>query len=514
MYLPQFHRVPENDVWWGEGFTEWMAAKQAVPLFKGHEQPRIPLNGNYYDLMDKGTMEWQAALAHEYGIDGFCFYHYWFKEGRKILEKPAENLLQWKDIDMPFCFCWDPVSWARTWTKLGNSWADLYEKPHSRTTDKGILLEQDFGSYDAWKEHFYYLVPFFRDERYIKKDGKPVFLFTTSLVKDCIARMLLYWRKLAKKEGLPGLYIIIVGDSPELAADAVVLPMSYFRETTWGYDNNIKHIIPGTNIEGYSYDAVWQNYLRYMPVHVQPTLWMCVLSYDDTPRRGGETGRIYLDASPEKFRKYFALLVEKSRRLKNPFIFVDAWNEWGEGKYLEPDTTNGYKYLEAVHDVMKMTTEQLKWARERYNSIHDIEDEYDKYIELLQKKLMTEQRRRLLLSDWIHALIPQNVLAKYLVSCGYNTISIYGFGVYGRLLYDTLEQNSVVIKYAVDKCKQSIKDAPVPIYDLDDDLPQCDAMIVSPVTEYEAILSTLAGKVQCPVLSLSEVVAEAKKFKH
>ena len=120
MYLPQFHRVPENDAWWGEGFTEWTAVKKAVPLFEGHEQPRTPLNSNYYDLMDKGTMEWQADLAKKYGIDGFCFYHYWFRDGRRILEKPAENLLQWKDIDMPFCFCWDPVSWARTWTKLGN----------------------------------------------------------------------------------------------------------------------------------------------------------------------------------------------------------------------------------------------------------------------------------------------------------------------------------------------------------------------------------------------------------
>ena len=384
---------------------------------------------------------------------------------------------------------------------------------HGKASDNGVLMEQDFGDNDAWKEHFYYLLPFFQDKRYIKKDGKPVFMFTTALDRYCLARMLVYWRKLAKKEGLPGLYIIIVGPCSELAADAVVLSMSYFNESTWGYDKKIEHIIPGTTIKGYSYDAVWQSYLRYMPVHVQPTLWMCMISYDDTPRRGGN-GRIYLNASAVKFKEYFALLVEKSRRLNNPFIFVDAWNEWGEGKYLEPDSTNGYQYLEAVHDIMKMPMEQLKQIREKYYSIQNIDNDYDKYIEFLQRKLIDSQSRCSTLGDWIHTLVPNNILAKYLVSRGIKTISIYGFGGYGRLLYDALRQEPVAIKYAVDICKQSIKDAPLPIYDLDDDLPECDAMIVSPVTEYEAILPTLDGKVQCPVLSLSEVVSGARKFKY
>lgn len=118
MYLPQFHRTLENDAWWGEGFTDWVSTKNVAPLFSGHVQPRIPLNSNYYDLTEKETMKWQAELMHQYGIDGMCIYHYWFKDGRKVLEKPAENLLKWKDIDMPFCFYWANESWARSWSNV------------------------------------------------------------------------------------------------------------------------------------------------------------------------------------------------------------------------------------------------------------------------------------------------------------------------------------------------------------------------------------------------------------
>lgn len=133
MYLPQFHCIPENDAWWGKGFTEWSTVKAAKPLYESHGQPRIPLNQNYYNLLEKETMLWQAELMHQYGIDGLCFYHYYFKNGKKILEKPAENLLCWKDVNIPFCFCWDSASWARTWSNVGgNSWADTFEKKEKR----------------------------------------------------------------------------------------------------------------------------------------------------------------------------------------------------------------------------------------------------------------------------------------------------------------------------------------------------------------------------------------------
>ena len=133
-YLPQFHRVPENDEWWGKGFTEWTAVKGAAPLFEGHYQPRVPLNHNYYNLLEHDTMAWQANLMKKYSIDGVCIYHYWFENGRRILEKPAENLLKWTDISMPFCFCWANETWSRTWEKLAdaNVWSIMYEPKNGK----------------------------------------------------------------------------------------------------------------------------------------------------------------------------------------------------------------------------------------------------------------------------------------------------------------------------------------------------------------------------------------------
>ena len=168
-YLPQFHRTRENDAWWGEGFTEWTAVKKAAPLFEGHDQPRVPKDENYYDLLQKETMLWQASLMEKYGIDGMCIYHYWFKDGRQVLEKPAENLLRWKEVPMPFCFCWANETWARSWSKIQNKnhWSDIYEQKKSNGSS-GILLDQKYGREPEWKAHFEYLLPFFRDERYIK----------------------------------------------------------------------------------------------------------------------------------------------------------------------------------------------------------------------------------------------------------------------------------------------------------------------------------------------------------
>ena len=163
MYLPQFHRVKENDQWWGTGFTEWSAAKGAKKLYDGHYQPRIPQNQYYYNLLDKSVMQWQAELMRKYSVDGVCIYHYWFKDNRRILEKPAENLLKWKEVEMPFCFYWANVTWARTWSKLQNKtpWTNAYEPKDSNEVN-GILLEQKYGGEEHWREHFEYLLPFFQ----------------------------------------------------------------------------------------------------------------------------------------------------------------------------------------------------------------------------------------------------------------------------------------------------------------------------------------------------------------
>ena len=191
MYLPQFHRVDENDEWWGEGYTEWTAVKKGEKLFPGHEQPRVPMKHNYYDLLKKETMQWQTELMKKYKVYGMCFYHYYFQKGRKILEKPAENLLKWKDIDMPFCFSWANETWARTWSKLTgtNTWNSREEKAHE-IGDDGILLKQEYGGEEDWENHFYYLQPFFEDIRYIRVENKPVFIIYKPDEISCLLQMM------------------------------------------------------------------------------------------------------------------------------------------------------------------------------------------------------------------------------------------------------------------------------------------------------------------------------------
>jgi len=192
-YLPQYHEIPENNEWWGDGFTDWVNVKKAKPLFSGHIQPKKPhADIGYYNLLDIETIVKQTEIAKNYGINGFCFYHYWFK-GKKLLEKPFENVLKLKKPDFPFCLCWANEPWARTWDGR----------------DYDVLQKQAYGDEKEWREHFQYILPALRDERAIKIDGKPIFLIYRIEHMDRHANeMISLWRKEAKKEGLRDLYII------------------------------------------------------------------------------------------------------------------------------------------------------------------------------------------------------------------------------------------------------------------------------------------------------------------
>lgn len=189
-YLPQYHEIEENNRWWGKGFTEWTNVKSAKPQYNGHYQPKIPLNKNYYNLLNCETLQWQAELAKKYSVDGFCIYHYWF-EGKKILEKPIDLLLEHKEIDMPFCLSWANGTWSRTWTG-----------------EKEILIEQTYGGKKDWEEHFNYLLLFFQDSRYIKINGKPVLLLYKAYEIENCSEMIRYWDCRMKEYGFPGIYII------------------------------------------------------------------------------------------------------------------------------------------------------------------------------------------------------------------------------------------------------------------------------------------------------------------
>lgn len=196
-YLPQFHTFPENDEWWGKGFTEWTNVKKAKQLFSWQYQPRKPYQDNYYDLDKefKTTMSWQIRIAKEYGLEGFCFYHYWFENGKKLMEKPIENFLKDQELDMPFCLSWANEPWTRAWD--GSS--------------QQVIMPQAYGDKEEWMKHFEYLLSFFKDDRYIKVDEKPMFLIYRIELIPNIDEMLKLWNDLAIKAGFDGLFIVSQG---------------------------------------------------------------------------------------------------------------------------------------------------------------------------------------------------------------------------------------------------------------------------------------------------------------
>lgn len=369
-YLPQYHRIPENDMWWGEGFTEWTNVKNAKPFIGGQVQPKVPLGNNYYDLMDKETVRWQTDLSHKYGIYGFCYFHYYFGGGRKVLEKPAENLLEWKDIPQRFCFFWANPEWKRTWSAVktnGTTWIpDTEEKQVQGVSDNesGILLRQDYGSEKEWIEHFEYLLPFFKDSRYITVDGKPFFAIYDARDIKCLQPMLECWDKLAKENGIPGISIAVVNDDSDYG-NLVSLNLEYsFGIIQYSLK---RKIISGTkrlaNImlklvgqeqlaNVLDYDSVWKMILKKSPSKKRKSIPGGIVRYDETPRRG-KRGLYVKGDSPAKFQWYLREQLERARTVYNSeFLFLDAWNEWGEGNYLEPDEQFGFEYLDAVQNAL------------------------------------------------------------------------------------------------------------------------------------------------------------------
>lgn len=492
MYLPQFHRVKENDEWWGEGFTEWTAVRDAERLFPGHEQPRVPLNGNYYDLMDKETMRWQAGLMKEYGVDVQCFYHYYFKDGRKILEKPAENLLRWKDIDMPFCFDWVTVSWGRTWSKVG-AWATKFDcKEKDRT--QGILLEQFYGGEKEWKEHFNYLLPFFHDKRYLKIGNKPVFVFHDPNLIPCLDDMREKWIDWAKNNGFDGMFFINCcwSRGNEKYVDKLLMhePTRIFAK---------RNIRRGNRVDC---DEMWEGILNAAD-HKKNIMFGAVVDFDDSPRHGNN-GWIITNNSPGKFKKYLCKLIAKNVANDNDLIFINAWNEWGEGMYLEPDEKHGYAYLEAVRyarehyeeyldEFKKTPSEQVATLRNEINAWEDQSVRYESYWRLLD--------------NWLSLKEVQINLGEYFHARGVQRIAVYGAGMLGRHLLKELEGSQVQVEYVIDQKAEGIN-AGVKAYRPDDSYPPAEMIVVTATYEYHKIRGKLAERGHKNIVSLDEVVLE------
>ena len=374
-YLPQYHNIPENDQWWGDGFTEWVNVKKAKPLYEGHIQPKIPLNQNYYNLLDDDVKIWQAELAKKYGIYGFCYYHYWFN-GKLLLEKPMEQMLRNSKIDIPFCICWANEAWTKAWVN-----------------SKKVQIPQHYGNKAEWKEHFEYLLPFMKDERYIKCDGKPLFIIYKPELIECKNEMLSYFRTLAKEAGFPDLTIAYQHgnmdfyyqnkDDSQFDYDIEYQP-TYAR---FDYQNGVVHrselraklkgvyqrallwagrkigveLKPGmysqkTSVRMFDYDVTWDLILNKKPVD-EKRIPGAFPMWDNTPRHG-INGQVFTGATPEKFKKYMSALIRKTKNeYKKNMIFINAWNEWAEGAYLEPDEENKYGYLEALKAALEENNE-------------------------------------------------------------------------------------------------------------------------------------------------------------
>ncbi len=362
-FLPQFHAIPENDRAWGKGFTEWTNTRKAEPLFEGHYQPKTPLNENYYNLLDDDVKIWQAELAKKYGIFGFCYYHYWFKDGKQLLEKPAEQMLANKAVDIPFCFSWANENWSKLWD--GGS--------------RELIAEQNYGGEPDWKKHLEYLVDFFRDERYITLDGKPVFLIYKPEEIPKVDKMLDFWNEEIKSYGFDGICFMIQNPQWFFMPSYDMGRFSYQIKFYPFFSTNLKRLSKETLQKRQSlYRKLKKVHLNFLIDKVLPKLkkskakpkaeltkldydeiWTLGLNsdadsrfiegafvdWDNTARK--KNGYVHTGATPEKFGAYMSKLFKKVKdNRQQPVVFINAWNEWCEGAYLEPDTKHGYGYLE------------------------------------------------------------------------------------------------------------------------------------------------------------------------
>jgi lipopolysaccharide biosynthesis protein len=343
-YLPQYHPVAENDGWWGKDFTDWVNVKKARPVFPKHDQPRVPSELGYYDLRDSSVRERQAELAKEYGIYGFCYYHYWF-HGRRLLNRPFEEVLASGRPVFPFSLCWANENWSRRWDG----------------SDHEILIEQKYSEEDD-RRHIEFLIPVFKDPRYIRVQGKPLFLVYLAAKLPDPLKTIRLWRKIAEDSGLPGLYLCkteAFGDSKdprETGFDAAVqFPphgLDYRMRIQPGVFQQILEFL-GLSRKAYEKNHVF-NYRDVAEMHLSRPLpdhrlFPCIVpSWDNTARRRNNA-LIIRNSSPALYEEWLRKTFDKYRRDGDEnFVFINAWNEWAESAYLEPDRRFGRAYLEAT----------------------------------------------------------------------------------------------------------------------------------------------------------------------
>ena len=339
-YLPQFHPVAENDLWWGKGFTEWTNTAKAKPLFPGHYQPHVPADLGFYDLRLPESRQAQADLATRYGIEGFCYYHYWFG-GRRILNRPFDEVVASGEPSLPFCLCWANESWSGVW----------HGEP------KRVLLEQNYPGEVDHRAHFETLLPAFRDPRYIRVDGKPMFIIYRPLQLPNLAATLALWRQMAEEAGLSGLDLvgntmIPDDDLTQHGYDATLhtpgfaqRPWVSWRKPAAWMRQKIRHWQGRPTVEPFAAFAD-----KHRPRRQPNPSYPCVVhAWDNTPR-SGRRGVVMQGATPEIFAGLLSAAIEavSVHHLDQRIVFLKSWNEWAEGNHLEPDLRNGHVWLETI----------------------------------------------------------------------------------------------------------------------------------------------------------------------
>ena len=372
LYLPQFHPIPENDQFWGPGFTEWTNVAKAKPLFRGHYQPRIPADLGFYDLRLPEVREQQAEMARAAGVEGFCYWHYWFGNGRQLLQRPFNEVLNSGKPDFPFALGWANHSCTTsTWTREGNK-------------RKAMIAEQCYYGVNDYKMHFDYVLKAFKDKRYITIDGKPIFVIFDpyDLPKDFIP----CWRLLAKEAGLSGIHFIAnmqnTNGRPVIAEDGHQVTKGYFSTDeagkyyryaieqlgfdavlslgTWraevcaknrwwvALQRQLSARLGISIVNKYDYSQVMRHY--YVPEDACEDVYPSLLPQWDRSPRAGVNG-IYTGSTPERFKETVlaALKLIKNKQPEHQVLFLKSWNEWAEGNYVEPDLKFGHGYLNALH---------------------------------------------------------------------------------------------------------------------------------------------------------------------
>lgn len=354
-YLPQYHPTPDNDKWWGKGFTEWTNVGKAKPLFKGHSQPKVPADLGYYDLRLPEVREAQAELAKEAGIYGFCYWSYWFGDGKVELELPFNEVLLSGKPDFPFMLCWCNESWYRKmWDKDING------------NVKELILEQKYPGEEDIVNHFYYRLSAFKDNRYIKYENKPVFMVYDYTQYKNVSDFIKKWRELAKKEGFDGMVFIahVRKDVSKKELDHILdLGFDYVNCTrlyeSFGLANTLFIRIKNKILRNlfkrptvYEYKKIYKYFKNRLikDSHIFPTIYP---NWDPSPRRGINTV-ILNNCKPSYFKQHCLDIFNEIKEKPEPnFVFLRAWNEWGEGNYMEPDLKYGKGYIIKLREALE-----------------------------------------------------------------------------------------------------------------------------------------------------------------